>query len=609
MERLIGRFLSERTAFVLLAAGLFAAFIWLLIFTNQKWGDPVVDTGRELEIAWKVSEGKMLYRDMAYNYGPLSPLINALFLKFAGFQLRAFVLSGLFAAWLGVLLVFFACRIFLSRNLSIALCAVFLFECVFQHYYFNGTFNFIMPYSYPAVHGMLAALAAMIFLARFFDGKGRFSLAASGLFVGIGFLCKVEIAAAMAVPLALAPLLKALQERGGMKKIVIDALAWAVPLLAVMLLGFLPFILCASFEKVVWQNVLKPQLVDFRSSAFFLKHLGVAQVQENLVLMARSLLFWALPAGIALLGISIWVRMSEASSKKPVTMRLIICGVLAAIAAIVAWHTLPYEVEFRCLPVIMLIGIIAGLYIVFTRKGSAGSEGWKLFAFALFALLSLVRIFLTSGTFHYGFCLALPGVLVFAILLAHGLPRFLSKWIALPRAFAWYMILLLLLLAAKNFFLVSKPMYDHRTMPIESAVGKMVALPLPFGLNIALAVQFLEEEALPGETLLVLPEGALVNFMTGLANPLYYNLFIPPELNAPGVEEEVIRQIEEYKVDRIMKVQRNVDEYGYRDLGLDYGKKLFAYIEEHYELQTSFGTTPYERKLGGCILYARKKRP
>ena len=82
---------AEKKLFIGLAAGIGALFVVLLLLTRLKWGDPIIDTGRELEIPWKVSLGDVLYKDMAYNYGPFSPYLNALFLKIFGVRLASIV--------------------------------------------------------------------------------------------------------------------------------------------------------------------------------------------------------------------------------------------------------------------------------------------------------------------------------------------------------------------------------------------------------------------------------------------------------------------------------------------------------------------------------------
>jgi len=41
-------------------------FLYLLNFTWFKWGDLIVDAGREMYIPLELSQGKLLYRDIFY---------------------------------------------------------------------------------------------------------------------------------------------------------------------------------------------------------------------------------------------------------------------------------------------------------------------------------------------------------------------------------------------------------------------------------------------------------------------------------------------------------------------------------------------------------------
>src|SRR6478736_4788371 len=67
------------SAWILLAAG-----IALACWTWGTWGDAQVDWGGEVYAAWRVSHGAVLYRDVAYFTGPLSPWVNALWLRIFG---------------------------------------------------------------------------------------------------------------------------------------------------------------------------------------------------------------------------------------------------------------------------------------------------------------------------------------------------------------------------------------------------------------------------------------------------------------------------------------------------------------------------------------------
>jgi len=75
-------------------------FAALLAWSWRKWPDPLVDFGRELYFAWQINEGRLLYRDLASLFGPVSPYINALWFRLFGTSLLTLALcnTAIFAA-------------------------------------------------------------------------------------------------------------------------------------------------------------------------------------------------------------------------------------------------------------------------------------------------------------------------------------------------------------------------------------------------------------------------------------------------------------------------------------------------------------------------------
>lgn len=51
------------------------SFLALSVWTWRKWPDLLVDFGRELYVPWQLTTGKVLYVDIAYFNGPLSPYL------------------------------------------------------------------------------------------------------------------------------------------------------------------------------------------------------------------------------------------------------------------------------------------------------------------------------------------------------------------------------------------------------------------------------------------------------------------------------------------------------------------------------------------------------
>ncbi|HXO28487.1 MAG TPA: hypothetical protein VOA80_14155, partial [Thermoanaerobaculia bacterium] len=50
----------------------------------QSWIDPFVDSGREMDVPWRLLQGERLYGDITYYYGPVGPWVSTLALRLLG---------------------------------------------------------------------------------------------------------------------------------------------------------------------------------------------------------------------------------------------------------------------------------------------------------------------------------------------------------------------------------------------------------------------------------------------------------------------------------------------------------------------------------------------
>jgi hypothetical protein len=83
--------LSRLLALVILwAAWMFA--------TWAHWGNLTIDTGREMYIPAVLAEGKMLYRDIWFIYGPAAPYFNSSLFHRFGVHLNVLYLAGALSA-------------------------------------------------------------------------------------------------------------------------------------------------------------------------------------------------------------------------------------------------------------------------------------------------------------------------------------------------------------------------------------------------------------------------------------------------------------------------------------------------------------------------------
>ena len=61
----------------LAVVGLASLYTLLAVVSWRRSGDLLVDWGRELYTAWRISEGAVLYRDVDSLFGPVSTYVNA----------------------------------------------------------------------------------------------------------------------------------------------------------------------------------------------------------------------------------------------------------------------------------------------------------------------------------------------------------------------------------------------------------------------------------------------------------------------------------------------------------------------------------------------------
>ncbi|HEY7574086.1 MAG TPA: hypothetical protein VIB08_02920, partial [Thermoanaerobaculia bacterium] len=97
---------------------------------------------------------------------------------------------------------------------------------------------------------------------------------------------------------------------------------------------------------------------------------------------------------------------------------------------------------------------------------------------------------------------------------------------------------------------------------------------------LALAIR---RETPSGGGLVVFPEGELLNFLAGRGNPIRHKLYLPGYLT-DGNETEILRELRQAPPAAIVLWRRPTSEYGRGLFGVDYGRKIRAWIDETYRV-------------------------
>jgi hypothetical protein len=116
---------------------LVAFWAWRFYATWATWGSLSIDSGREMYVPAALAEGKMLYRDIWYLYGPAGPYINSLLFRTFGTNLNVLYWAGSLSVLGCAVLLYSVALRFSSWIVGLTAAAIVLFEA-----FESGIFNY-----------------------------------------------------------------------------------------------------------------------------------------------------------------------------------------------------------------------------------------------------------------------------------------------------------------------------------------------------------------------------------------------------------------------------------------------------------------------------------
>lgn len=517
-------------------------YFFFLNLTFHIGPDPVVDSGREAYVPLAILNGKILYKDIFYFNGPFSPYLNAFIFSFVEFSIQSWkvvnsVLLTLITASIWFLIYLRAGRLnaFLG---TLAFIPVFGLQ-VLPYGYMN---DYLTPYSHEMTHSLLLSLWLFICLDIYIKSSKSIYVLIMGIITALLFLMKPEFfLAALAIPFYLCI-------RCSNSKI------WKAYITGFLVIVIIPFIyfsysidLLAGLKSLVtpWSIIFT---TDVRHNHFYRQTQGTfyfwANLQNGLEVLLSYLLFIA--------GSLLSVRY------KP--FALITLGIFTYAYLEPQW----YENFTLGLPY-LFIGLLTWHYIRDSDKK------WKFETiFILFSLLLLAKIFFKSFVYGYGFALTVPAFL--SLFLFNYTKHATIKWTFI------YISL---------FFTV---MFGYRTT--KEAAGQRspisfeehyFTLDSGFG-QFSQLLEMVDKTVPPTSSLLVFPEGLLINVLTQRVNPVKSTNFMPPEFDMFG-EQEILQDIKEGNPDFILLV-----DYQYRPdfinnnnfFSGEYAQEIAEWIHDNY---------------------------
>ncbi|NQU07977.1 MAG: hypothetical protein HQ583_05395, partial [Candidatus Abyssubacteria bacterium] len=533
--------------------------VLLFMESYQRWGHPIIDLGRDLYLPSQILQGRVLYQELLYNYGPTVPYMLAGITAVFGDSLWVFVAVGLA---IGVL----TATALYAIGARLGGCATgFGSALMFLIYSFfaNSTWgcNFVLPYSYSATLGAALGLWSFYFLYCYLYGeRSPRSLAWSVVLLFAAVLTKHEI---------------------GMAVGLVHALSWwahGIPRKTVAaIVGFgavVGLLFLAAFaaddpgdHALLAENFLRYS--KFTEGLFFHRLGGLDQPTENMILTLKSS---GQVAALILLASIAGAALPMIRQKKWIP---VLAGIVAALAC--AWLVLRIA-DVRLFQAALPLALALTLYYAVRNRRD------PLFLLSAFVALSALRIPLKFYPVWFGFYLV-PPAFPFVI---HALG--VRATARLPgRRFVVFALGALAIVMLFRFQMSSSRSYRAMTSALVTPKGVLKDFPVGRAEAVADFLAYVEErfpEKKP--TMVVFPEGVSLNYFTGMKNPTAYYLFIPPQISSPTVEERLLDELRAGQPEYIALTSRNTSEFGRKGFGVDYGLRVTAWINRAYSPERVF---------------------
>jgi hypothetical protein len=585
--------------------GLGALVVFFLVTSWRKWPDPLIDFGCELYSPWRLANGAVLYRDVDCFYGPLSKYLNAGLFKCFGTGLMVLVTANL-AVFAAILMVIYGlCRRAWGVDAALVSSAVFIAVFGFSQFTMYGNYNYATPYAHEATHGFLTCLLLVIVLVRWVEeATPRLSFFAGGLF-GLAAVLKPEIMLAAGLITFTAAVVRwRHQKQLRPSTLFVWAGGAVLPTLGfiVYFSAYLPLKEAVKVSCAAWLNVT----ANVRSSSVLLQEmfLGVDSPWKHLLEhFSATLLACVL---IAVIAGAAW--LAERSTQR--RLRLLLGGLLAGVLVWLACFEITWHETGRCLLGLMLIyTFISGASLV---RGSIPETTQQTqiirLLMAVLATALMARMALNGRIYQLGFYqAALAGLLVPAVLIGE-----LPMRLGMGRCGRTMIVVASLALLVPGVMILagnSQRTLHSKTFAVGEGVDRFYTFPPekePLGYIVRLFSESFRKTP-STQTLLVLPEGAMINYLARLPSPVSPFRFFFATTD-DGREERITRELQQHPPDWIVVISRDLREYGVQRYGEKpgSGQLILQWAAENYELAASVGGDPFDYQQRGGIILKRK---
>lgn len=512
--------------------------ILALIPTFAHHGSLLVDCGREAYYPTQILLGKVLYKDIFNIYGPFSYMFNAVLFKIFGINLNVLYLSGCICAFFITSLVYLVARKFLSEFLSFSIAAFTVAVGVFN----TSLFNFIFPYSYAMLYGTVSALLSILLILKYAEApKNDLYLYLSGLFAGLCVANKYEFLPYFLVIFYAAYKIKPLNFKQYSLLLLSSILAPAL-CLAILFVQGLGVNDLISSAKII-NTMMHTQTLNY-----FYQHVGVFYHKKTPSMLLTNFFSTLIPL----------VLLLFSTTRKNKTLATIL-----AIVAVFFIYTNTSIKSFAFLP------IVISLWFLFNFKNIRNNT--KLMILTLSSIVLCMKFFWGLLALSYGtYIISLPIITIIALILE----KFKDKKIN-QRIIAFYLIAISISLC-----LIFEQNLKEKNHFVSTLHGKIYPEKLVAKSTNNL-IKYIQTNTKTNDTVMIFPEGQLINFLTNRKSDDVYGSLIPLYIETFG-EEKIIQHFKQTKPEYIIFNNWDYHEYYFKYICNDYAQSFCGFVAENY---------------------------
>lgn len=548
---------------------LFVLFIFSYVISYAHWGDLIIDCGREVYIPYAIAKGKVLYKDIFCIYGAFPYLFNAFFLKILPFKLNTFYLIGALLGFGYLSGIYLCARNFLSKLICVGICTVVLYTVVLD----NFIFNFIFPYSYAIVFASVFCVWILYFLIKYIKDKN-----AQWLYV-CAFLW------------------------GGICASKIEFIPVIIPVAAVFLL--IEKNKLHVFLKFIGFSLIIPALTYL---VLFSQGLLISDLVKNAKYLAKMLETGTLEYFYGNYCVTDFKPNVFVANLKN-TVSLIFTGAIYFVLVLLALRNNNYILKYSLITIISLFYFFVLMF--------QGAHPQLLFAQLTYicAIIFLAKLVRFIRAKEYSNVDSIAVLTLFAVALSTSAKSFHSLQLGFYGTYSFAPLFVCIILSIKEL-LEMKFLYSTKKQCEQAIFALLMVIAFVF-MNI-FALQIIKEDSKiqtqfgtiktekknaaalgdaityilnhseKNDSLLVLPEGIMINYLTQKSWDFYPTSFIPLDFETFG-EKYIINEISDKKPDFIMFIKRDTAEYGKGYLCKDYGVDTCKYVARNYSFEGAFG--------------------